>query len=221
MRRGFVTLALVLAAACATAPAPGVLPTVEFPPTSDASSPYFAIFISGDGGWRKIDIKVSDVMRKAGMPVVGLLANRYFKRERTPDEAAADLNRLIEEYQTKWRRPQAVLIGYSRGAEVLPMMVNRLPPETRKSIAVVALLGPGLHTSLKLDEPDRYMLVPEVRQIEPLPLVCVYGTLEKESLCRVLGDQPATILPLKGGHHFAGDYDRVGRAILDALNGRG
>lgn len=220
MRRAAVALALLLAA-CATTPPPGVLPTVEFPPTSDAPSPYFVIFISGDGGWRKIDVKVTDVMRKAGMPVVGLLANRYFKRERTEDEAAADLKRLIEEYQAKFQRPQAVLIGYSRGAEALPIMVNRLPEETKKSIAVVALLGPGLHTSLKLDEPDRYMLLPEIRQFGPVPLVCVYGTLEKESLCRVLGDQPATILPIKGAHHFAGDYDRVGRAILDVLNRRG
>ncbi len=151
MKRAAVALAVLLAAACATAPPPGVLPTVEFPPAGDAPSPYFVIFISGDGGWRKIDIKVSDVMRKAGMPVVGLLANRYFARERTPDEAAADLDRLVREYQAKWQRPQAVLIGYSRGAEVLPMMVNRLPDETKKSIAVVVLLGPGLHTSLKLD----------------------------------------------------------------------
>lgn len=220
MRRAAVALALLLGA-CASASGPGALPTVEFEPLSDTPSPYFVVFISGDGGWRKIDVKVSDVLREAGMPVVGLLANHYFARERTPEEAAADLNRLITESQAKWQRPRAVLIGFSRGAEALPIMVNRLPEETKRSIAAVALLGPGLHTSLALHEPDRYMLLPEVTQFRDLPLVCVYGTLEKESLCRVLDGQPATILSIKGGHHFGGDYGRIARAILDVLNRRG
>ncbi|HSP14001.1 MAG TPA: AcvB/VirJ family lysyl-phosphatidylglycerol hydrolase [Thermoanaerobaculia bacterium] len=220
MRRAVVALAL-FTAACATAPPPGVLPTVEFGARSDNASPYFVVLITGDGGWRKIDIKVSDALRKAGMPVVGLLSNSYFARERTPEETAVDLDRLIHEYQAKWQRQRVVLVGYSRGAEALPFMINRLPDETRRDLAVVALLGPGLRTAFALDGPDRYPLVPELQQMKGLPLVCVYGTLEKESLCRMMPPGQGTVLSIRGGHHFGGDYDRIAKAILDALSPRG
>ncbi len=220
MRRAAIALTLI-ASACATAPPPGVIPTVEFSPRSADASPYFALFVTGDGGWRKIDIKVSDALRKAGMPVVGLLANHYFARERTPEESAADLARLIHEYQAKWQRQRVVLVGYSRGAEAIPLMVNRLPEETRRDIAMVVLLGPGLRTGFSLDGPDRYPLAPELQQMSGLPVVCVYGTLEKESLCRMMTPQQGTTLAIKGGHHFGGDYDRIARAILDTLNRRG
>ncbi len=217
-----MTFALALvAAACATKPQPGPLPVVEFGATSDAPSPYFVVFVTGDGGWRKIDVKVSDELRKAGMPVVGLLANTYFGKEKMPDEAAADLDRIVRDYQAKWQRPRAVLIGFSRGAEALPIMVNRLPNDTRRSIALVALLGPGLHTSLSMKGPDRYQLVPETRRLGELPVLCIYGTREKETLCHSFSGSPATVLPLKGGHHFGGKYDVVGQAILDALHRRG
>jgi type IV secretory pathway VirJ component len=207
----------LLCAACATAPPPGVLPTVEFGARGDAASPYFAVFLTGDGGWRKIDIKVSDALRKAGMPVAGLLSNHYFARERTPDETAADLDRLIREYQVKWQREKVVLIGYSRGAEALPFMINGLPAATRQDIAAVALLGPGLRTAFAVDAPDRYPLLPELEKMSDLPLVCVYGTREKESLCRMTIPAAATIVAIPGGHHFGGDYDRIAQAILDAL----
>jgi type IV secretory pathway VirJ component len=220
VRRAVVALAL-LAASCATAPPPGVLPTVEFDARGTDPSSYFVVFISGDGGWRKIDVKVSDALRDAGMPVVGLLANSYFARERTPEETASDLDRLIRQYSTKWQRQRVVLVGYSRGAEALPVMINRLPDDTRRSIAVVALLGPALRTALAIDRPDRYPLIPELQQMKGLPIVCVYGTLEKESLCRVMTPEQGTALSLQGGHHFGGDYDHVAKAILDALTPRG
>ncbi len=219
MRLAVAALAL-LAAACATTQ-PGDLPIVEFGATSDAVSPYFVVFVTGDGGWRKIDVKVSDELRKAGMPVVGLLANQYLHHEKTPEQSAADLDRLIRDYGAKWQRPHAVLIGYSRGAEALPIMVNRLPDDTRRSIALVALLGPGLHTSLAMKGPDRYQLVPEAKRLGDVPLLCVYGTREKETLCHSFSGTPATVLPLKGGHHFGGEYGVVGQAILDALHRRG
>ena len=78
--------ACILATSCATSiPPRGVIPTVERDARGTAASPYFVIFITGDGGWRRIDVKVTDVLRDTGMPVVGLLANKYFALERTPE----------------------------------------------------------------------------------------------------------------------------------------
>jgi type IV secretory pathway VirJ component len=211
---------LLLATACSAVPR-GAIPAVEFAPRGNMQSPYFAVFVTGDGGWRKIDIKVSDVLRKAGMPVVGLLANRYFALERTPQETANDLDRLIRDHEAKWERRQVVLVGYSRGADVLPLIINRLPEETKHSIAAVALLGPGLRTSLWLEGPDHYTLQPELERMTGIPLICVYGTQERESLCRIVQPKRGTLVSIRGGHHFGGDYGRIGNAILEALNRRG
>ncbi|HEY8848824.1 MAG TPA: AcvB/VirJ family lysyl-phosphatidylglycerol hydrolase [Thermoanaerobaculia bacterium] len=223
MNRFVVAGAIALGlGACATAPpAPGVVPVVSYEARGTQTSPYFVVFVTGDGGWRRIDVKVSGVLRDAGMPVVGILANSYFARERTPDETGSDLEKVIREYQTKWRRQKVVLVGYSRGAEALPFMVNRLSGEVRHDIELVALLGPAETTGFKVGKPDRYSLEPEVRKLWGDSLICVVGSLEKHSICRSIPAGEAVVLTLRGGHHFGGAYKRVADVILDVLKPRG
>lgn len=221
MKRGIVLALELMLAACATAPPlPGVIPVVSYEARGGQASPYFVVFVTGDGGWRRIDAKVSDVLRDAGMPVVGLLANEYLACERTPEETAAGLAKVIREGQAKWQRQRVVLIGYSRGAEALPFMVNRLPPALKRDIALVALLGPAETTAFKVGSPDRYSLQPEIEKLWGDSLLCVVGTLEKHSTCRAIPAGDGIVLTLKGGHHFGGAYDRIGHAILDALKAR-
>jgi type IV secretory pathway VirJ component len=220
-RVSFAVLLLVLGACTTTAPPPpGVVPVVTQEARGTETSPYFVVFVTGDGGWRRIDVKVSDVLRDAGMPVVGILANSYFARERTPEETAADLSKVIREYQAKWQRQKFLLVGYSRGAEALPFMVNRLPDDLKQDIALIALLGPAEKTAFAIATPDRYPLLPEVSQINEAPLVCVVGKMEKHSVCRLLPPDRATVLTLEGGHHFGGAYSRIGHTILDVLRRR-
>jgi type IV secretory pathway VirJ component len=202
-------------------PPPGVVPVVSFEARGTQTSPYFAVFVTGDGGWRRIDVKVSDILRDAGMPVVGIVANSYFARERTPEETSSDLGKVIREYQTKWQRKKVVLVGYSRGAEALPFMVNRLSGDIKPDIELIVLLGPAETTAFKVGNPDRYSLGPEVQKLWGDELVCVVGTLEKHSICRSIPAGDAVVLTLRGGHHFGGAYDRIGHVILDALKRRG
>ena len=90
--RGAILVFFLLAAMAAAARAECVgradvrdLPLVELPATK-AKGDRFAIMISGDGGWRRIDSKVTDKLRADGMPVVGFLANEYLRTRRTPDD---------------------------------------------------------------------------------------------------------------------------------------
>ena len=82
-------LSLFLAAAVATAN----LPLVEVP-TTKGTSDTLVVFVSGDGGWAKIDKEMSKVLADNGMPVVGLNALQYFWTKRTPDAAASGILRL-------------------------------------------------------------------------------------------------------------------------------
>lgn len=218
---GFAFVLLLTGCLSAPPPPPGVVPVVSYEARGTQTPPYFVVFVTGDGGWRRIDVKVSDILRDAGMPVVGILANSYFARERTPEETGADLEKVIREYQTKWNRRKVVLVGYSRGAEALPFMINRLSPEVRRDVELIALLGPAETTAFKVGKPDRYQLAPEVEKLWGDELVCVVGTYEKHSICRSIPAGDATVLTLRGGHHFGGAYDRIAHVILDALERRG
>ena len=81
--------------------------------------------------------------------MVGLNSLKYFWTRRTPEEASADLVRVLDHYLGVWGKTEAVLVGYSRGADVLPFMASRLPPARRKQVRLLALLGPA--TAVQFD----------------------------------------------------------------------
>lgn len=200
-----------------------VVPEVA-PPPGDV----FAIFISGDGGWAELDREVSRRLATAEVPVVGWNSRAYYWKRRTPDEAANDLARVIRHFTAAWQRTRVVLIGYSRGADVAPFLVNRLPDDARRQLALVALLGPGraiafeFHVSDWLHEPDPKTALPVPAEIAALaarfqPLLVVYGDKEKNSpALELAAAHIASVLALPGDHHFGRDYDALARAILNA-----
>jgi type IV secretory pathway VirJ component len=210
------TLLFVIAAACNA-------PVVELP--AKGAGDRFAIMLTGDGGWRRIDVKVTDVLRANGIPVAGFITSTYFRTKRTPDESACALEKMIRTYQQKWHRPKVILIGYSRGADVLPFMINRLPADVRASIQLVALLG--LEPTIDFEyQPswslaprhhhEQFAVLPETQKLRGTNVLCVYGEKEKDSLCPQLDRAQFTIVRQPGKHHFAGHYSDVAKAILNA-----
>ena len=55
-------------------------------------------------------------------------------------------------------------------------------------------------------------------KLAPLKVLCFSGAEEDDSLCPLLPTAAATRVELAGGHHFDGDYDGIGRRILDELH---
>jgi type IV secretory pathway VirJ component len=188
----------------------------------------FAIMLTGDGGWRRIDVRVTNRFREEGLPVVGFLTPEYFSTRRTADESACALERVIRFYKTLWKCDRVLLIGYSRGADILPFMLSRLPAEVRASVDVVALLGlePSIdfryHPSwIPFYHPKetQYPVLPEVQKLaRNYRLLCFYGEKEKDSLCHALDPKMATIIRERGSHHFAGNYSGIAEAILRAVS---
>ena len=196
------------------------LPLVELP--TSKTSDRFAVMISGDGGWRRIDRKVTDELRAAGVPVVGFLAPDYFRTHRTPDESACALERVIRHYQLQWRRQKVILIGYSRGADVLPFMVSRLPEDLRPAVRLIALLGLEPMIDFKyhsfwlphLHREPQFPVKPEVEKLRGQNVICVYGAKERDSLCQALDPSAFKIVREPGSHHFGGQYRDVADVIL-------
>jgi type IV secretory pathway VirJ component len=229
-----VAFAVLAAASCATGPTVhdvridrdgrvGTLPLIEVRPAVDRGE-LLAVLLTGDGGWRRIDVQVTRGINAGGVPVVGWSLSSYFRQRRTPDEAAADLAALLRQYSLKWGQRDFVLIGYSRGADVLPFMVSRLPDDLRSRVRVLALLGPGFGVNfylprlslLRRRRENDFQIKPEVEKLRGIHILCVEGEREHHSLCPALPAGLAEVALIPGSHHFAGDYARVARLILDA-----
>ena len=214
-------IAALLFAAATTCPS---APIREFvaPTTSDR----FAVFLTGDGGWRPVDHKITQTLNASGMSVVGFLTPPYFSVRRNADDAACTIADVIRAYQQRWQKQKFVLIGFSRGADVLPFVVNRLPQDLRSQIQLVALLGPEPMIDFEyhpfwsllryVRHPPEFPVRPEIEAMRGLNVLCVYGERETDSLCPTLDPQQFRIVREPGGHHYGGRYDEVGRAILDA-----
>ncbi|MBW8759894.1 MAG: virulence factor family protein, partial [Burkholderiales bacterium] len=198
----------------------GGLPIVEVPVEQPGQR--FVVLLSGDGGWAGIDKSLGNAFAARGVPVAGVDSLRYFWSARTPDELAADLDRIIRYYSAHWSRGEVLLVGYSQGADVLPFALNRLPAATRASVRLTALLGPGqkaafeFHVSNWIGPGGDRPIAPEALKLAAADTLCIYGLEEKDSLCPELAPGHARVEPLKGGHHFGGDYDALAGLILDA-----
>ena len=207
-------------------PAVRDLPLIELP--SGKRSPQLAVVISGDGGWASLDRQIGETFAAQGMPVVGLNSLQYFWKARTPDQAAADLTRILRHYLQAWNASEVVLVGYSRGADVLPFMVTRLPDDLRPRIRIVALLGVSLAAGFEFHFTDLLgatrradrPTVPEISRLRGLRVLCVYGADETDSACRGLPAGLATVVAMPGGHHFEGAYREIAGRILQAARFR-
>jgi len=202
------------------------LPLVEIPPTGPQTDS-LAVFITGDGGWAGIDKDIAGILAKNGIGVVGLDSLRYFWTRRTPEGGGADLARIMRHYLAAWDKKRVILIGFSLGADALPPMAANLPPELRQTVRQVTLLAPSRYVELEFhvsdwmhdDEASQDIaLLPEVRKLGPVPMLCVYGRDEERSLCTELRADEATAESLPGSHHFNGEYAAVAALILEHLN---
>ncbi len=209
------------AAETAGSPALPGLPVIEMPsPGAPAGQP-LAVILSGDGGWASVDREVAKVLAgRRGVPVVGLDTLEYFWNARTPDAAAADLQRLLRHYLAAWKRDRAVLVGYSLGADVLPFLADRLPADLLQRVSLIALLGPS-HTTpfeirIKENKASELPVKPEVLKLRGHPVLCVAAAGEEDSLCSDLGPELARKVELQGSHAFQGDYEQLADRILAA-----
>jgi type IV secretory pathway VirJ component len=203
------------------------LPVVELPaqPGAVASSDSFALIMSGDGGWAGLDQDVAAALTARGIPVVGLDSLRYYWTARTPEGLAADTDRIIRYYLAHFGKQRVLLIGYSQGADVLPFAVNRLPPASHARVALAAIMGMSEHALFEFhlsswisDSDAGPKTLPEVDRITGIPVLCIYGTDEKDSLCPELDPKRFSVVQLKGGHHFDGDYANLAQHILAAAH---
>ncbi|HEX6747193.1 MAG TPA: AcvB/VirJ family lysyl-phosphatidylglycerol hydrolase [Longimicrobium sp.] len=218
---GAAMAAPAAARAQAMPPPVGDLPLVEVPAQGRPAGDLIAVMLSADGGWATLDRGVAAGLARDGVPVVGWSSLDYYRRPRTPAEASADLARVLRHYLDAWRGRRALLVGYSFGADVLPLLVNRLPADLRARVAGVALIGFSpravfeFHASewVGVVRGQQYPTLPEVRRLRDLPVFCIYGTGDRAEACAGLGMANATIVAIPSGHRMSGVAATVGQVV--------
>jgi type IV secretory pathway VirJ component len=220
------TLFAALLCIAASAPAASAiegLPIVETAAHGEPR-PAIAILVSGDGGWAKFIRGLAEGLADSGVSSVGLNSLRYLFAEKTPQAASEDLAGIMRHYGRKWKRERFLLAGYSLGADVLPAMINGLPAELKERIVSVTLLGPAESFDLEFHFTEwlgnmhkgKTPLKPEVGRLGRIPILCVYGKEERDSLCPDLSPDSACIVALEGGHHYGKESRRIVELILES-----
>ncbi len=85
-------------------------------------------------------------------------------------------------------------MGFSFGAEIVPFVIDRLPPAYRDSLVGAVMLSPSTASDFEIhvsdmvvhDKAGGYPTLPEVKAIKSLPLLCVQGRMDDSpvKLCR-------------------------------------
>ncbi len=185
-----------------------------------------AIILTGDGGWAGLDIAIANQLSKRGIDVVGLNTLKFFWHTRKPEEAADALTRIVGHYGALHPEADFIVIGYSFGAALAPVVVNRAAEQVQKRIAAQVLISPDADAVFEIKVGDwlggakhdgALPIEPELATTK-VPAICVHGIDEHEaSACSKVEKSTVRTIELPGGHHYNGDYDALGAAILKAL----
>ena len=189
-------------------------------------SRYVALMLTGDGGFADLFTKVADELAAQGIGVVGFNSRSWLSPKKTPDESAVALSRVMRAAMEKYHADSLVIVGYSRGADMAPFVVARLPEALRKVLGGVAMIGLGQMASFEYHfsdlfrdtvRPEDIPIGTELEKLRGVNMACVYGSDEKNSACRDAPDGLLHVERREGGHHLDGDYKALGDWVLKLI----
>ena len=199
---------------------------INYTPPNGKSSHYTAVLLSGDGGFANLFTKLAQGLADAGIGVVGFNSRVWLSPAKTPDQSAEAVVRAIRAGMQKFGADSIVIVGYSRGADMAPFVGNRLPSDVRAVLGGIAMFGlaPSANFEFHLidlvkdtERDSDIPIMPELRKLQGVPMVCVYGSDEKASGCRGAPESLMHADERDGGHHFDGADKTLADVVLKLL----
>ena len=196
------------------------------PQTRATPPPGAAVFLSGDMGPNfSLAHYAIDRLARGGVPVVSVNSLAFFRHERTPAEVRALIARSIRRAIALSGADRVVLIGQSFGADSIPIGLADLPPALRRRLAGVVLIVPATSYEMRASpseifswtEPE-HPTAARLSHLGDLPVVCIRGADETDSLCPALAARGATVLTMPGGHRLEFDGDGLAGRVDVAVN---
>jgi type IV secretory pathway VirJ component len=187
------------------------------------------VILSGDMGNRLgMAPKIAARLNERGYAVVTVNSLTYFSPRRTPGEAAALIDDAMARAMRLGRTDRVVLVGQSFGADMLHAGLAELPPARRQPVKSVVLVVPGEDIIFRaspielagLEVPDQRALDTAAR-LTWVPVICIRGAEEGNSLCPELAMPNVWRIVLPGGHKLNSDDGALEAAILPAIQRAG
>lgn len=185
-----------------------------------------AAFMSGDMGLRYgMGAKTAPALAARGVPVLGVSSVVEFANHHTRGEVDAVVARAIRETLARTGARRVLLMGQSYGADIVATAAPDLPADLRGKVAAIVLVVPGTSAFFRADPSNlSYMGTPDaypaayLRTLNYAPVICIYGTAERDSLCPQLSGSRAQIIGLPGGHFLGGDDKRLVATMVGAID---
>lgn len=187
----------------------------------------FAFIFSGDGNWAMLVRELARELARAGVSCVGLKARTYLLARRRPSTVARHVERVLRHYLAAWEADQVVLVGLSRGADLLPFAARRLPDDLRRRVRLMALFSAASTTNFRFHwgdllgfhpRPGDVPVIPELRAVRGIPILCVNGSRDPAALGPALPPGIAEYVEVDdAGHNLDRDHLLAARLILGRL----
>ncbi|MCQ4167244.1 AcvB/VirJ family lysyl-phosphatidylglycerol hydrolase [Tahibacter harae] len=181
-----------------------------------------AVLLTGDGGWAGLDQGVAEALSADGVQVIGFSTLKFFWQQRTPEQSAEAIARVIGHYAAQQPGARFALVGYSFGASLVPVVYNRLPEAARDKVDLQFMISPDDEAVFEIKVGDWFggahhegalPIAPELAR-STVPAFCLHGRDEDDSACSGLTGNKVSALDLPGGHHYDGDYAAIGQRLL-------
>ncbi|MET0307636.1 MAG: AcvB/VirJ family lysyl-phosphatidylglycerol hydrolase [Sphingomonas sp.] len=190
----------------------------------DGPKPVAAVYFSGDMGLRfGMGPYIADALAKAGVPVLGMSSSTAFARHRSQEEVDAIFAKAVRDTLTRTGAKRLIVLGQSFGADMVRVGLVSLPPDLRARIAAVVLVVPGETAYFRADPSNiAYHGTPDAdasgaRKLDWVPITCIRGALEPDSLCPLMLTPNVRRIVLPGGHFLQNDHDLLVRTVFAAL----
>jgi type IV secretory pathway VirJ component len=230
-RRTAIVIATILAIAALLVGVFGWLgawnasPFVDMPARENGNHHYAAVLLSGDMGLRAgLGGELASRLADHGIATVGVNSLNYFKVRRTPEDVSTMLAEAIRRAMALGHTDRVIVLGQSFGSDMVHVGLEHLPADLRRHVSMVVLTVPTRTVFLRvsplewLDEtpPDAPALA-SASKLGWVPVVCIHGQDEPESLCPLLHLPRLTQIVLPGDHYLNKDADRLFGAIRGVL----
>lgn len=180
-------------------------------------TPYAIVLLSGDIGFNMgMGRAIAARFAADGVPVVGVNTLTYMRRTRTRAEVVALITTAERRALQLGHADRVMLVGISFGADMLHVGLAELPADLRARIGKVVLIVPEDTVQFRASPGEVFDYatptidaMPTARRLTWVPLLCVHGIEETESLCPMLKQRNARIVALPGGHPLHRDTDML------------
>lgn len=188
------------------------------------SNPEMAFFISGDGGWTDFDDSIAKELARSGISSIGLDAQKYFWNQKTPEQTAADVSKILSYYSRLWNKTEIRMVGYSFGADVMPFIVKRLPENLKSQMKSVTMLSPSETSDFEIHVADMlgiggssksYNVISETKSLKEVKTVCVFGDKEDSATAKNFKTDGLAVKFLEGNHHFDKNFPKIVNMIRE------